>query len=329
MERVMFTRRQWFTHSSAALVTCGLVSTMNRRRAKPVLRAAHITDVHITEGRESPIGVQTMFQHMFGELWAPQLVINTGDTVMGIDGAVTGARAKAQIELWRRATADCKAPIFSCLGNHDVWDGREPTAEIPADKAGFGLMTEVLNMPHSYYSFDQGGWHFIALNSVIEWPKYGRLTEEHFQWLIDDLKKTPADVPVCVFSHLPILSVTSSVYGDSCRKDRDVVIPGIWQHFDCWAISEIFRQFPNVKLCLSGHMHTWDQCEYRGVWYVCGGAVSGAWWGGSEYGFPPCYGQIDLFEDGAFTYRFTDYQWKNRQWSGKKLDLLQAETRPK
>jgi hypothetical protein len=182
-------------------------------------------------------------------------------------------------------------------------------------------MTEVLNMPASYYSFDHQGWHFIALNSVIEWPQYGRLSEEHFQWLIDDLKRTPRDMPVCVLSHLPILSVTSSVYGDSCVKARDVVVPGTWQHFDCWAITEVFRHFPNVKLCLSGHMHTCDQCEYRGVWYICGGAVSGAWWNGAEYGFPPSYGRIELFTDGTFTYQFTDYQWKSRHWSGKQLEL--------
>ena len=318
----MLSRRQWLASGTAAVFSTGIVSTARSNQSpRAALRAAHITDVHVTEDADAPEGVRSMFRHMFGEEWKPELVLNTGDSVMAVDGAVSGQRAAQLVELWRQVTRDCPVPIRSCLGNHDVWDGREPTPEVPAEKAGFGLMTEVLGMPASYYSFDHGGWHFIALNSVIEWPKYGRLTEEHFQWLVDDLKKTPRDMPVCVLSHLPILSVTSSVYGDSSVKQRDIVVPGTWQHFDCWAITEVFRQFPNVKLCLSGHMHTCDQCEYRGVWYICGGAVSGSWWNGSEYGFPPCYGQIDLFPDGTFTYRFTDYQWKSRQWSGKKLEL--------
>lgn len=316
----MFTRRQWLG-ANGALVAAGAISTGTGRRPAPSLRAAHITDVHITGDRNAPEGVRTMFRHMFRDDWSPDLVLNSGDTVMGVDGAVSGQRAQQQIELWQAATADCSVPIFSCLGNHDVWDGLEPVDERQAARKGFGLMMEVLGMPAPYYSFDRGGWHFIALNSVIEWPQYGRLTEEHFQWLVDDLRKTPRDMPVCVYSHLPILSVTSSVYGNSCVKERDVVVPGTWQHFDCWEISEIFRQFPNVKLCLSGHMHTQDRCEYRGVWYVCGGAVSGAWWGGSEYGFLPCYGQIDFFPDGAFTYQFVDYQWPMRQWSGQELKL--------
>jgi len=317
----MLSRRQWLAAGSAALLSPSVVSTAHGHRSPLALRAAHITDVHITDAREAVSGVRAMFQHMFGDPEKPDLVLNTGDTVMAVDGAVSGQRAAEQIRLWRQVTQDCPVPIHSCLGNHDVWDGLEPTPEVPGEKARFGLMTEVLNMPAPYYSFDHQGWHFISLNSVIEWPQYGRLTEEHFQWLIDDLKKTPHDMPVCVLSHLPILSVTSSVYGDSCVKQRDVVVPGTWQHFDCWAITEVFRHFPNVKLCLSGHMHTWDQCEYRGVWYICGGAVSGAWWNGSEYGFPPCYGRIELFADGTFTYQFTDYQWKSRQWSGKQLEL--------
>ena len=55
------------------------------------------------------------------------------------------------------------------------------------------------------------------------------------------------------------------------------------------------------------------------MWYVCGGAASGAWWNGSEYGFPPCYGKLDLFADGTFTYDFVDYGWTARKWQGKEL----------
>ena len=34
-------------------------------------------------------------------------------------------------------------------------------------------MVEVLDMPDQWYSFDHGGWHFIALNSLANWPDYG------------------------------------------------------------------------------------------------------------------------------------------------------------
>ncbi len=31
------------------------------------------------------------------------------------------------------------------------------------------------------------------------------------------------------------------------------------------------------------------------------------------------FGQIDFFVGGTFEYRFTDYGWKARKWSGKEL----------
>jgi len=306
----------------AAGLAVGVVSTVRAAdaRRKPCLRAAHVTDIHITKDRDAPKGVAALFAHMLGQKdWTPELILNSGDSCMALDGKTTGAKAAEQIDLWKAAVKGIKVPIRSCLGNHDVWNGDEPTEAIPATKKGFALMTEVLGMPAPYYSFDQGGWHFIALNSVCNWPKYGDLSKEHFDWLKADLKKTPKETPVCVISHLPIVSVTSSLYGSGQKKPDGVLIPKVWQHTDCWEISEVFRRYPNVKLCLSGHMHTQDRCEYRGVWYVCGGAGSGAWWNGSEYGFPPCYGAIDFFADGAFEYRFADYGWKAKTWRGQEL----------
>jgi len=314
-------RRQLFA-AGAAAAGLGIVGRAqgHDEKAKVALRAAHITDVHITKDRDAPQGVAAMFEHMLGQKnWTPDIIINSGDSVMGIDGKTTGAKAAEQIDVWKAAVKNLKTPMYACLGNHDVWNGDEPTDAIPKEKKTFALMTEVLKMPAPYYSFDKAGWHFIALNSVCNWPKYGVLTDEHFEWLKADLAKTPKETPVCVFSHLPIVSVTSSLYGDSTKKDDGVLVPKVWQHVDCWAISEIFRKHPNVKLCLSGHMHTCDRCEYRGVWYICGGAASGAWWNGAEYGFPPLYGAIDFFVDGTFEYRFTDYGWKARKWSGKEL----------
>lgn len=314
-------RRQLFAAGLGA-AGLGVVSTVSGGdgKMKPSVRAAHITDVHITDKFDAPNGVAAMLDHMFGQKdWSPDLILNSGDTVMAVDGRVTGKRAAEQIALWKAAVKGVKIPIHSCLGNHDVWDGNEPTDEVPVAKKGFALMTEALGMPAEYYNFEAGGWTFFALNSVCNWPKYGVLTADHLKWLKAELKKVKSTTPVCVFSHLPILSVTSSVYGDGQRKEDGVLVPKTWQHADCWEITEVFRRHPNVKLCLSGHMHTCDRVEYRGVWYVCGGAASGSWWAGSEYGFPPLYGAIDFYQDGAFEYRFVDYGWKARAWKGKEL----------
>lgn len=307
---------------TAAAGTLGVTSTRSARagEAKPCGRFVHITDVHITPAKQAPQGFAALWDHVNRRKDAAEFVLNTGDSVMAVDGGVTGAKAAEQIALWQAGIKAAKVPVFSSLGNHDVWGGTEPTEAIPAEKKGFALMTGVLGMPAPYYSFDRAGWHFISLNSMVNWPNYGTLSTEHLNWLQADLKATPADKPVVVFAHLPIVSVTSSLYGDSTRKDKTLAVPGAWQQIDCFAISEIFRKHPNVKLCLSGHMHTQDRCDYRGVSYICGGAASGAWWDGAEYGFPPCYGAVTLYDDGRFDYEFVDYGWTARAYKGKKLD---------
>ena len=316
------TRRGLLAAGTASLLTVSSARAGESlpTQKKPGVRMAHITDVHIMPDREAPAGAAAMLAHMLGdENWRPELILNTGDSVMGVDGGTTGKSAEAQIGVWRDVFGSCPVPIRSSLGNHDVWNGGGPTDAVPLSKKGFGLMTEVLGMPAPYYSFDHGGWHFISLNSLCNWPSYATLSDEHFTWLVQDLEQT--SLPTVVLSHIPILSVTSQVYGDDTRKGNDNVVPGTWHHADCWAITEVFRRHPQVKLCLSGHMHTADHCVYRDVAYICGGAASGAWWNGSQYGFPPCYGRLELFEDGNFSYELVDYGWKASEWRGKQLPI--------
>lgn len=308
----MISRRQ-LLGTGGLLSLPGILSTATTHAQELSLRAIHITDVHITHEHDAVSGVVAMFDHASKR--KPDLILNTGDSVMAVNGKITGVEAARQIDLWKKATVRSPAPILSCLGNHDVWDGNQPTDRIPIGKKGFSLMTEVLQMPSPYFAVEKKGWRFISLNSVSNWPSYGTLSKEQFDWLALELPKS--SLPTCVLSHLPIVSVTSTLYGNDTLKGKDLVVPSAWQHADCWAISELFRKNPCVKLCLSGHMHTCDRCEYRGVWYICGGAISGAWWEGSQYGFPPCYGAIDFYPNGSFTYEFVDYEWKAREWKGK------------
>ena len=69
----------------------------------------------------------------------------------------------------------------------------------------------------------------------------------------------------------------------------------------------LFYQYKNVKLCLSGHIHLQDEVEYLGVKYLCNGAVSGNWWEGNYQEFPPAYAVVDLYEDGSVQSEYKPY----------------------
>lgn len=159
----MLSRRQLLS-KGGLLSLPGILSTASAHAQEPSLRAIHITDVHITHEYDAASGVAAMFDHAGKR--KPDLILNTGDSVMAVNGKITGVEAARQIDLWKKATDRSPAPIISCLGNHDVWDGNEPTNRIPLGKKGFWLMTEVLQMPSPYFAVEKKGWRFISLNSV-------------------------------------------------------------------------------------------------------------------------------------------------------------------
>jgi len=78
-------------------------------------------------------------------------------------------------------------------------------------------------------------------------------------------------------------------------------------HTDTSKIIKLFYQHPNVKLCLSGHIHLRDKVIYNNVTYICNGAVSGAWWEGNRRETAPGYGLIDLYSDGSFEESYVNY----------------------
>ncbi|MHC4257500.1 MAG: metallophosphoesterase, partial [Planctomycetota bacterium] len=72
----------------------------------------------------------------------------------------------------------------------------------------------------------------------------------------------------------------------------------------------MFKDRPNVKLALSGHMHLIDRVDIRQTSFICDGAVSGSWWQGDYHGFDEGYGLVDLYDDGSFEHQYVAYNWK-------------------
>jgi Icc protein len=132
----------------------------------------------------------------------------------------------------------------------------------------------------------------------------GKLGNEQFTWLENELRHTAQNMPVLVMSHIPILTATNLIEDNIINK---WVMLGGDMHTDTAKIISLFYRHPNVKLCLSGHIHLREKLVYNNVTYVCDGAVSGAWWEGNRRETAPGYGLIDLYADGTFTERYINY----------------------
>ena len=276
----------------------------NIAERKPVLRAAHITDVHLKDKWNAPARFAKCLHHIQRQPGV-DMVLNGGDIVFYMNKENMDT-INSQWNLWHSTIkADCGLPVHYALGNHDIWWNENNKGQAVYGKQ-FSLDQLHLNLP--YYSFSKSGWKFIVLDSVhldIDGTWYiGKLGDVQFAWLENELNGTPAYTPVCVLSHIPILSATLMVDDNGGNKWE---ILGGDMHTDTDQIISLFYKHSNVKLCLSGHIHLRDKVVYNNVTYLCNGAVSGAWWEGNKRETAPGYGLIDFFADGSFGEKYVNY----------------------
>jgi 3',5'-cyclic AMP phosphodiesterase CpdA len=282
-------------------------------KAKRGVRIAHLTDIHVQPELRGGEGMSACLRHVNGLADKPDLIVTGGDQVF--DSFDQGfERTQKLWEMWRSCFKnDNGVPAQHVLGNHDIWGWNKKKSKCTGEEAKYGkiLACEMFERDRSYTSFDQGGWHIVLLDSVQ--PKgdgyLGKLDDEQYSWLEQDLKANSA--PVVVFSHIPIFA--ACVFNDGAKKKDD---PDNWQvsgglmHSDALKIRKLFQKHANVKLCVSGHIHQRDRVEFNDVTYICDGAVSGRWWKGRNEGCDEGYGLIDLYSDGTFRHNYQTYGWK-------------------
>ena len=278
-----------------------------RRRA---LRVAHLTDVHVHPSGNSMSGLAACLRHVQSH-GKPDAILQGGDAILdgtAHDDVEVGGQWDAWKTVWH--TED-HAPIEHCLGNHDLWGGKRKGGKTSGADRTYGKQwaMDEYGLSECYRGFDLGSWHFVVLDSVLPAGDgyRARLDDEQFEWLVAELAATPRNTPVLILSHIPILSACAYFDGDN-EKTNDWVVPGAWMHLDARRLRDLFAQHPNVKLCLSGHIHLQDCVCYQGVTYLCNGAVSGNWWRGAYQGCEPGYGMIGLYDDGTFEHEYVAYR---------------------
>ena len=272
---------------------------------QPALRIAHLTDVHLKDQFDAPAKFVKCLHHLQRQTPKVDMILNGGDIVFDMNKEnITTINNQWQLT-HNVLKAECSLPVHYCLGNHDIWWNENDKGQALYGKQ---YSMDQLKLSKPYYSMEKGGWKFIMLDSVhldIDGTWYiGKLGDEQFTWLENELKSTDAATPILIMSHIPILSATLMVDDNAGTKWE---ILGGDMHTDTSKIISLFYQHPNVKLCLSGHIHLRDKVVYNNVTYICDGAVSGAWWEGNKRETAPGYGLIDLYSDGSFEEKYVNY----------------------
>jgi 3',5'-cyclic AMP phosphodiesterase CpdA len=277
------------------------------------LRIVHMTDMHVQPERAGGEGYAAALQSLAKLDPQPSFIITGGDHVMDIfDNGPP--RAKVQWDLYEQVLSqNTKLPIYATIGNHDVFAWGKDQSHLAPDTLGYGkaMAIDRLRMPQAYHSFDHGGWHFICLDNISrrEFGYFGDLDPEQSEWFKADLASNKAK-PICVTSHIPLICACAIFDGDRF-KDNAYVVPDNLVHRDVRPMLPLLQQ-NNVKLCLSGHIHMIDSVEYRGIKFLCNGAVSGNWWKGNNPKYTEGYAVIDLWPDGTSKHQHVTYGWVAR-----------------
>jgi 3',5'-cyclic-AMP phosphodiesterase len=151
------------------------------------------------------------------------LMIHTGD--------VSQLSKHAQFDTADQIIREARLDVCYVPGEHDV---------LVDDGRGF-FERFTPGAPRGWYSFDQQGVHFVALNNVqdLKAGGLGNLGAEQLDWLQRDLAGRSASQPVVVFAHVPLWLV-SEEWG--------------WGTDDGAQALSLLQRFGSVTV-LNGHIH--------------------------------------------------------------------------
>jgi 3',5'-cyclic-AMP phosphodiesterase len=307
-----FMKRIEFLQNTAAIAGASLLPNISfSENSKPgKIRFAYLTDIHVKPDLTAETGMAKAFQHVQSLKPKVDFIINGGDSIMD---SLEADKQKTQAQ-WNLFHSILKKenslPVYHCIGNHDVWGWFIKNDRPEADKLyGKQWVVETLQMSKRYYSFSKGKWHFIVLDSTQLNPAGGYIAyidPEQLNWLKQELEQSK-DKFICFVSHIPILSICAGLFFDKTETNGDLKIQRNLMHTDFISLKKLFMGYPNIKVCLSGHIHLQDELDYLGIKYYCNGAVSGNWWKGSFQEFAPAYAIIELYDDGKSTRTMTKY----------------------
>jgi predicted dehydrogenase len=192
---------------------------------------AQISDSHIGFHKAPNMDVGATFKEALAlvKKQKPTFVMHTGD--------LTHLSKPEQFDTLTGLVQEANVGrVFYVPGEHDV---------IGDNGAEFFRRFGERQQSGGWYSFDQGGVHFVALINVLNLKAggLGSLGTDQLAWLKSDLAGLSSETPVVVFAHMPLWSVYPQ-WG--------------WGTDDSAEAMSYLRRFGSVSV-LNGHIHQIQQ----------------------------------------------------------------------
>jgi 3',5'-cyclic AMP phosphodiesterase CpdA len=208
-----------------SLTASGLLASRPAGAATPAFSFVQISDSHVGFSQPANPDVLATLTTTVDAINAlpvqPAFVVHTGD--------VTHLAKAAQFDSAKQALGMLKAPLIVLPGEHDV---------IGSSNAFFGAFGR-RDAPNGWFSFDQGGIHFLSLVNVFNFEVDGELGTDQLAFVENDLKAQKTSTPIVVFGHVPLYALYP---------------PWGWTTEDGARVLAALRRFDAVTV-LNGHIH--------------------------------------------------------------------------
>lgn len=228
----------------------------------------HASDTHISDKSLDRIAKF----HAVIDSVKPDFVLVTGDLVK--DALRVGEKeATSLYELYKTEMSKVGSTVWNVPGNHEIFGIERELSKVSPDHPLYGRKMYRSYFGPDYYSFNYGGIHWVALNSLDfdDMWYYGGIDSVQREWLKKDLAAQPAKMPVVTFQHVPFFSggislagYTESGLGRTLEKEKGKLK---FRHVvgNAHEIITMLQSHP-FPLALAGHHHArqWFFLETEG-----------------------------------------------------------------
>jgi 3',5'-cyclic AMP phosphodiesterase CpdA len=216
-------------------------------------RLTQISDTHLARRLQK----LTDNFHRVGEhidATRPDLVVNSGDI------SFDGPTSRADLEFAKELHDALPVPCRHLPGNHDIGDNPTAVGPVPKQPATEECRQNYLSVVgNDRWRFDEAGWCFIGLNSLI--MNTGIDSEaEQFDWLTAELSRANGK-PVALFLHKPLFLNTPEDPELEASAIRYVPQPRRKNLIEMFAAVDL-------RLVASGHVHQRRDFTYRHTRHV-------------------------------------------------------------
>lgn len=227
----------------------------------------HASDTHI-----SPQSIDRMkkLEHITDSV-KPDMMLITGDLIKDAL-RVNESTARGLYELFKSEKPKINTNVWLVPGNHEIFGIERHLSLVSTSNPFYGRKMYRYYFGPDYYSFNFGGIHFIALNSLDfeDLWYYGKIDSVQLQWLKQDVSLLPLQMPVITFQHVPLYSGGLSIENyEAYGPARTVELEnGVIQYRHVISNTQevlAILQNHNYPLALAGHHHFQQKFSFAGM----------------------------------------------------------------